>query len=188
MTQKHLTKTRRNHELWDKRINEQWNGARPILSPEESLLAAQKLYRHAMGKPWRGKWAIVTGNRHTWVRSGTFNVNPDRRWGERGLRGIIHMIAHYCHRRLHPEDKPHSIRQMRLEAKLTKFAIDRRWHEGTLKEKAKPLPKKLPRAERVKKLQLAQLRLRRRRAEFERAQRLLAKAAKDCRELSASLY
>lgn len=188
MTAKHLTKTRRDHSLWEKSINDKWDGQRPILSPEESLLAAQKLYRHAMGKPWHGKWEIVGGNRHTWVRRGTFYVNPNRPWGERGLRGIIHMVAHWCHRRLHPEDKPHSIRQMRLEAKLTKYAIAGRWHEGALKEKAKPLPKKPSRAERVKKLQLAQVRMRRYRTEYERAQRLLAKAAKDCRELSASLY
>jgi hypothetical protein len=32
-------------------------------------------------------------------------------------------MSHYCHWRLHPNDKPHSIRQARLEAKLAKFAV-----------------------------------------------------------------
>jgi hypothetical protein len=37
---------------------------------------------------------------------------------------------------LHPNDKPHSIRQLRLEAKLTKFAIAR-WGPGAPETKAK---------------------------------------------------
>lgn len=154
------------------------------------MLAARKLYRHAMGRNWEGngrRWEVTSGNRFTWPKGSVFYVNPDRRRGERGLRDIIHLMAHYCHRRLHPEDKPHSIRELRLEAKLTKFALDRRWHEGTLKDKAKPIPKKLPRTDRVKKYRLAQARVVKYRAEIARAQRLLAKAAQDAREARASL-
>lgn len=143
MTAKHLTKTRRDHALWDKRVNDQWSGRQPVLSPEESLLAAKKLYRHAMGKAWPRKWELTSGRRYTWPRSGVFYVNPDRRgFGTRGLRDIVHLISHWCHRRLHPGDKPHSIRQLRLEAKLTKFALDRRWHEGALRKEPKPEPTK----------------------------------------------
>jgi hypothetical protein len=179
------SRSRRDHDLWDAKVNDLWNGQQPILSPAESLAAAQKLYRHAMGRTARKwRWELTSGRRYTWPRAGTFYVNPDRTgaWQNQGLRDIVHLMAHYCHGRLHPEDKPHSIRQLRLEAKLTKFALSRRWHEGTLKAAAKPLPKKPSRTEKVKRLQQLELRLKRRRAEFERAQRLLAKAAKDYRE------
>jgi hypothetical protein len=78
----------------------------------------------------------------TWtypVKWGTFYVNPNRRYGEKGLRDIIHLISHHCHRRLHPGDKPHSIRQLRLEAKLTKFAVAR-WGKDAPKPEAKAAP------------------------------------------------
>jgi hypothetical protein len=181
-------KTRRDHKLWDDAINAKWNGQRPVLSPEESLLAAQKLYRHAMGKVWAGRWELTSGNRFTWPKGAVFYVNPNRTRGERGLRDIIHLISHWCHRRLHPADKPHSIRQMRLEARLTKFALDRKWHEGALKEKAKPLPAKPSQQEKAKRLVQLEQRLKRRREEFERAQRLLAKAAKDYRDHRAAHF
>jgi hypothetical protein len=124
-------------------VNEKFNGQQPILSPEASLAAAKKLYRHAMGTSWKGSWKLTSGRRATWVRYGVFYVNPDeRRASGRGLREIIHSISHYCHRRLHPGDKPHSIRQARLEAKLAKFAVDRNcWQDVApvvQTEKAKP--------------------------------------------------
>jgi hypothetical protein len=173
-------RSRRDHSLWDKAINDQWGGLRPILSPEESLAAAKKLYRHATGKAWKGKWELASGNRHTWPRRGIYYVNPDRRWGERGLRAIIHAISHYCHRRLHPNDKPHSIRQLRLEARLTKFALERRWHEGTLKrqpEAPEPVATEPAKPDRVL-LRYRRMVTRRDkwRVEAERAKRLLAKA------------
>lgn len=179
-----LSRTRRDHALWDQRVNDLWGGTRPVLSPEESLLAAKKLYRHAMGKAWTGKWALVTGNRYTWPRGETFNVNPDKRRGESGLRGIIHMISHYCHRRLHRGDKPHSIRQLRLEAKLTRFALARKWHEGSLKKEPKPETVKV---EKVQPDRIVQryTRMAARRDKWEkeltRAQRLLTKAQREVR-------
>jgi hypothetical protein len=65
-------------------VNEKFGGQQPVLSPEESLAAAKKLYRHAMGKSWKGEWRLTTGNRKTWVeydrtiRKNVFFVNPDR--------------------------------------------------------------------------------------------------------------
>lgn len=186
MAAKHLTKTRRDHALWDARINDKWNGQQPVLSPEESLLAAKKLYRHAMGKAWHGKWALTSGRRYTWPRRGVFCVNPDRRgFGNRGLRDIIHLISHWCHRRLHPGDKPHSIRQLRLEARLTKFALDRRWHEGSLKKEPKPEPAIKVEPAKPDKVQQRYRRMASRRdkwrAEFDRAKRLFAKAESEVR-------
>jgi len=121
-------------------VNSKFNGVQPILSPEESLVAARKLYRHAFGKAFPGEVKLTTGNRYTWVRRGVLSVNPDKREGHtRGLRSIIHDLSHYAHSRLNPKDAPHSIRQARLEARLAKFALERGWHEGGL-AKPKPVP------------------------------------------------
>lgn len=173
------SRTRRDHEIWDRMINDQWNGANPVLSPEESLAAAKKLYRHAMGKAWHGTWELTSGRSYTWARMGVFKVNPNRRHG--GLRQIIHLISHYCHGRLHPRDKPHSIRQARLEAKLTKFAIARRWHEGTLKREPKAEPVKLkPDAIQQRYARIVKRRLKYE-ADLKRATRLRMKAAQEQR-------
>lgn len=176
-------RTRRDRSLWDKSVNELWNDDRPILSPEESLAAAKKLYRHAMGVSWRGKWAIVSGNRFTWPRDGIFYVNADRRrWGsERGLRDIIHLISHHCHRRLHPSDKPHSIRQLRLERRLSLFALKGRWHEGALAKADKAeivKPKSDHVAQRYRRMIARRDKWK---AELARAERLLDKAEREVR-------
>lgn len=178
------SRTRRDPGLWDKMVNDRFGGEQPVLSGEESIAAAKKLYRHAMGKSWRGKWALTSGRRHTWPRYGTFYVNPNRdRWGDSGLRDIIHAISHYAHRQLHPYDKPHSIRQARLEGKLAKFAVDRNcWQDGKLKPKPAPEP-----VAKVKpdKVQARYQRLVNRRnkyaKEMERIKRLLPKAEREVR-------
>ena len=181
--------TKRDPEFWDRMVNDKFGGKQPVLSPEESVVAARKLYRHAMGKTFPGRVEVTSGNRYTWVRRGVLYVNPDKpEFHTRGLRSLIHDLSHYCHRRLHPNDAPHSVRQARLEAKLVRFALDRGWHEGALKEVAKPLPKKLSPIERSKRLIQLEQRVKRRREEFARAQRLLAKAAKDHREYRAKHF
>jgi hypothetical protein len=160
----YLSKTRRDHDLWDAKINDKWGGVQPVLSPEESLLAAKKLYRHAMGKAWPRKWALTSGRRYTWPRSGVFYVNPDRRgFGTRGLRDII---------------------QLRLEARLTKFALDRRWHEGALKKEptaaAAPVEKSKPDVV-VQRYSRMVGRRDKWKRELERAKRLFAKAESEVR-------
>jgi hypothetical protein len=50
-------RTRRDPGLWDRMVNDKFSGQQPILSGEESIAAAKKLYRHAMGKSWRGEWS-----------------------------------------------------------------------------------------------------------------------------------
>lgn len=181
------SRTRRDHELWDAAINDKWGGQCPVLTPEESLAAARKLYRHAMGRAWPHKWALTSGNRYTWAQGRTFYVNPERkRYGRLpvqhcGLRDIIHLISHYCHRRLHPQDKPHSIRQMRLEAKLTKFAIERRWHEGALKREPRPEPEPAKPDIVVQRYKRMVSRREKWAREAERAARLLEKAQREVR-------
>ena len=180
------TRTRRDHTLWDRAVNDLWGGARPVLSPEASLAAAKKLWRHATGKTWRGKWKLASGNRHTWPRGGVFAVNPDRSgWGsECGIRDIIHGISHYAHRRLHPGDKPHSIRQLQLEARLTKFAAARITIWQAPPAAATPEPAAAP--AKPDKVVLRYRSMVRRRdkwqAEVDRAKRLAAKAAREVRE------
>lgn len=175
--------TKRDPELWERMVNSKFAGQQPILSDEESMIAARKLYRHAMGKPWPWRWEITSGNRYTWARGRVFRVNPDKReLHVRGLRALIHDMSHFCHRMLHPEDAPHSIRQARLEARLVKFALDRKWHEGALKPEPKLVPVVEPKAKPdVVKQRYSRLVSRRDKweREFERAKRLLAKASSE---------
>jgi hypothetical protein len=172
------TRTRRDPAIWERMVNAKFGGEQPILSGPESIAAAKKLYRHAMGKSWPGEWKLVSGRRYTWPRRGVFYVNPDHRGTQRGLRQIIHLISHYCHHRLHPHDKPHSIRQARLEAKLVDFAIAREcWLDGKLK---KPKPEAKPKPDLVQQ-RFARI-VRRRdkyRAVMERTKKLLAKAERE---------
>src|SRR5688500_10089818 len=105
--------TLRDPAAWDRLVNSKFE-SQPILSPEESLIAAKKLYRHAFGRAFPGKVELASGNRYTWVRRGVLYVNPDKReLHTRGLRSIIHDLSHYAHSRLNPRDAPHSIRQAR---------------------------------------------------------------------------
>lgn len=117
--------TKRDPEIWDRAINDLWDGRAPVLSPTDSIKAAKRLYRSEMKRKWSGPVELTSGNRHTWIRGRTLYVNPDeRRWnGKGGLREIIHMMSHYCHRRRNPHDAPHSIRQAQMESRMTKYAL-----------------------------------------------------------------
>lgn len=172
----------RDRDLWEQMVNGKWGGQQPILSPEESVVAARKLYRHAMGKAFPGKVELTSGNRYTWVRRRTLYVNPDKREVEvRGLRALIHDMSHYCHSRLHPSDSPHSIRQVRLERNMVDFALKRGWADGALKAKL-PAPKVAAKPDVVQQRH-ARMVARRDRwaAAAERAKRLHEKAVREVR-------
>lgn len=180
----------RKRDTWDRLVNERWGGVKPVLSPEASLKAAKRLWRNAMGKPFPGKVELTSGRRHTWARRGVLYVNPDEPRGAGGLREIIHSISHMAHRRLHPGDAPHSIRQARLEGRLVTYAIRAGLADGRLEPKAKPpaeAPAEAPAVEPVKldRVAVRYARMRKRRdkwaAELDRAKRLLAKAETECR-------
>ena len=122
--------------LWDRLVNNKFDGKQPILSEVDSLYAARKLYRKAMGREWCGEFKLTSGNRYTWIRRGVFYVNPDKRergsiqqaFGfdndeVRGVRAIIHDVSHICHYRLRPNDAAHSKHQAYLERDLTDYAI-----------------------------------------------------------------
>jgi hypothetical protein len=171
----------RDRGLWDRLVNDRFGSAQPILSPEESIVAARKLYRHAMGKAFPGKVELTSGNRYTWVRRGVLMVNPDKRERDaRGLRAIIHDMSHYCHRRLHPNDSPHSPRQARLEGRLVKFALERGWTDGALKRDP-PAPKAKPDVVEQRYRRMVARRDKWAR-EIERAKRLHAKAERETRD------
>lgn len=167
--------------LWDRLVNDRFGAAQPILSPQESIAAARKLYRHAMGKSFPGRIEITSGNRYTWIRRGVMAVNPDKRERDaRGLRALIHDLSHYCHSQLHPRDSSHSPRQARLEGKLVTFALSRGFAEGALKrEPAAPKPKPDIVQQRYARMVNRRDKYVR---ELERAKRLLAKAEREVRE------
>lgn len=193
--------TLRDRAVWDRLVNDRFQGEQPILSPEESVMAARKLYRHAFGKAFRGEVRLTSGNRYTWVKrervvvrrgglalatlKDVLVVNPDKREGTtRGLRSIIHDLSHYAHSRKHPNDAPHSIRQARLERDLAVFALSRDWHKGGLRkpEKAQPVKVEKPKADPVV-LRYRRMVARRNKwkRELDRSRRLLAKAEVEVR-------
>lgn len=179
----------RDRDLWETMVNSKWGGQQPVLSPEESIAAAKKLYRHATGKTWPGAIELTSGNRYTWARRVrgkglVLFVNPDKREVHaRGLRALIHDISHYCHRQLHPQDSAHSIRQVRLERNLVDFALARDWTDGALKPKpkAEPAPKAKPDVVQQRYARMVSRRDKWQR-EADRAKRLLTKAAREVRE------
>lgn len=174
----------RDPELWDRLVNERFGAAQPILSGPESIAAARKLYRTAMGKPWTGKVQLTSGRRYTWVRNGVLFVNPDMQQREcRGLRALIHDLSHYCHSQLHPNDAAHSRRQAQLEGRMVKAALSRGFLEGKLKPKEKMAPEPKAKPDPVQQRYARMINRRDKHAkELERAQRLLAKATREVRE------
>ena len=181
--------TVRDPGLWDRLVNERWGGVQPVLSPEDSIKAAKRLFRHAMGREWAGPVRLTSGRRYTWVRRGVLVVNPDMpQRACRGLRAMIHDLSHYAHSRLHPSDAPHSRRQAQLEGKLVTYALNAGWLNGEVRRigpapqpKAEPAPK--PPVDKVV-VKHARMVARRDkyRAELARYERLLAKAEREVRD------
>jgi hypothetical protein len=181
--------TVRDPGLWDRLVNERWGGQQPVLSPEDSVIAAKRLYRQAMGREWTGPVKLTSGRRYTWVRRGTLVVNPDMpQFRMRGLRAMIHDLSHYAHSRLRPNEAPHSRHQVRLEGKLVTYAINAGWGDGQVrklgpapKPKAEPAPK--PVVDKVVQKHARMVARRDKyRAELARVERLLAKAEREVRD------
>lgn len=127
------------HEAYQ-HVNSQWPEVVPELTGPEAVAAAKRLYRLAMGRPFKGTFKIVSGNRYTWVRNGVFSVNPARTGSglETGWRDLVHMISHLCHQRLHPTWKPHGPEHHALERRLVAYVIEQGWLDGKLKKEPKP--------------------------------------------------
>ncbi len=122
--------------LWDRLVNSKWPTDRNLVPTDaEAIKGVKRLYRKAMGRPWRGKVEVTSGNRHTWIRRGVLYVNPNRR---RGWPGIVHSISHWAHMKKNPNDRPHSDRQAYIERDLVDYVLASGWIEGALK----PQPRK----------------------------------------------
>lgn len=181
--------TVRDPGLWDRLVNERWGGQQPVLSPEDSIKAAKRLYRHAMGREWKGEVRLTSGRRYTWVRRGVLVVNPDMPQRDcRGLRAMIHDLSHYAHSRLHPSDAPHSRRQAQLEGKLVTYALNAGWLDGEVRRigpapQPKPEPEPKPVVDKVVQKHARMVKRRDSyRAQVERYTRLLAKAEREVRD------
>lgn len=122
------------------RVNGAWpDGDLPVPTEQEAISGAKRLYRMAMGKPWKGKWAATSGRRHTWPRSGVFYVNANgNHFG--GWRDIVHFMSHYCNYRLYPKHKPHHGSHHFLEKEMVEYVIRQGWLDGKLKRPEKPKP------------------------------------------------
>jgi hypothetical protein len=68
----------------------------------EAVQAGKRLYRLVMGTTWKGKWKAGRGNHRTYPRGSTFLINPGQGW-----HNMVHDLSHYCHRQLHPGQRPH---------------------------------------------------------------------------------
>ena len=127
-------------EFYNRIVNTKWPSPLPVPSDQEAITGAKRLYRKAMGRPWKGEVKVTSGNRHTWIRGRTMYVNPDG-WPS-SWRGSVHGIAHWCHYQLNPRDSNHSDKQAYLERDLTDYALASGFLTGALKSKAKPKGKK----------------------------------------------
>jgi hypothetical protein len=136
--------TETNHQLWNRLVNSKWPANLTAPEPAEAVRGAKRLYRRAIGHPWRGKVVLTSGRSHTWIRRGVFFVNPKQNMFERADRGgwpeIVHAIAHLAHRRLHPGDRPHSHAELYIERDLTDYVLAQGWLDGKLKSKSTPKP------------------------------------------------
>lgn len=181
--------TVRDPGLWNRLVNERWDGQQPVLSPEDSIKAAKRLYHHAMGRAWTGSVRLTSGRRYTWIKRGVLIVNPNMIQRDcRGLRAMIHDISHYAHSRLHPSDAPHSRRQAQLEGKLVTYAIKSGFAEGRVRRlgpEPQPKPEPAPKPA-VDKVAVKHARMVARRdkyrAELARLTRLLKKAEREVKD------
>lgn len=148
---------------WNRLVNNKWPAGLPKPSPQEAITGAKRLYRKAMGRPFKGKVRVTSGRRYSWIRRGEMIVNPSHGWPE-----IVHLLSHYFHRRLHPKHRPHSYLALEMEKNLTDYALAHGFHEGKLKSKPRPTKPKPP--QRVLRLQSAAEHLKRWEAKRKRAE------------------
>lgn len=120
-------------------VNGAWpSGKLPVPTAQEAMSGAKRLYRLAMGRAWKGKWIPTSGRRHTWPKRNVFYVNPDQRGGFGGWKSIVHGVSHYCHRQLHPNQKPHGGSHAFIEKGMIEHVVNSGWLDGKLKRPEKP--------------------------------------------------
>lgn len=114
-------------------------------TPQEAMTGARRLYRRAMGKPWRGAVKITSGRHHTRIARGTLYVNPDHTW-DGGWHGIVHSMSHHASWGLYHEN--HGPRHAFIERDLISYVVSSGWLEGKLRRPEKPKPQIDPKAKR----------------------------------------
>jgi hypothetical protein len=126
-------------------VNGQWpantNDGRDLKpTPKEALIAAKRLYRIGLKKPFRGRMQLTSGNRRTWVRSGVFYVNPDwTGWTGKGggWHELVHDISHYVSFRMHPNARGHGFQHAFIEKELIKAVVEGGWLQRKLLRQTK---------------------------------------------------
>jgi len=103
-------------------------------TPQEAMAGAKRLYRKAMGRPFRGKVKLTSGRRDTAIRRGVLYVNPDWRGG--GWHEIVHSISHHASYRLYRE--AHGPRHAFIERELISYVVKSGWLEGKLRRPEQP--------------------------------------------------
>ena len=162
-------------------VNGQWpegtNDGRDIIpTPEEAMSGAKRLYRVAMGRPFRGTMKLTSGRRRTWIRHNVFYVNPnEKRWAHASVNGgwheIVHSISHIASYRLYRE--AHGPRHAWIEKQLIAHVVRSGWLDGKLKRK--PSEPKPPVDPKVEKLTGIEARIKRWQAKQKRAATALRK-------------
>lgn len=102
-----------------------WPDKVPPLTGPEAIRAVKRLYRFAMKKTWEGPVVLTSGRRHTWVRRGTFYVNPAS-W-----QYLVYDLSWYFYRREAPILKRATA--PKIQAKLIREVVDRGWLTDGLK-------------------------------------------------------
>lgn len=160
-------------------VNKVWPQDAGAPTPAEAITAAKILYRVAVGRKFRGPFKLTSGNRYTWVYRGTLRVNPNRRGWYRGWKALVHDLSHLCHRRLHPDDRPHSDRHAYLERRLAEYVVSHGWLDGKLKRKRTEKPARNLIGERYGRIVARE---RRWQAKLRRAQNALKKVRRERRD------
>jgi hypothetical protein len=161
-------------------VNGQWpegtNDGRDIIpTPEEAMSGAKRLYRVALGKPFKGEMKLTSGRRRTWIRRHVFYVNPNEKRGWSSINGgwheIVHSVSHMASWRLHREN--HGPRHAWIEKQLIAHVVRSGWLDGKLKRK--PREAKPPVDPKAEKLTGIEARIKRWQAKQKRATTALRK-------------
>ena len=65
------------------------------------------------------KFKEVSGNRHTWVKGGTFNINTSKGW-----QNINHSLTHLMSFKKYPNLRPHCTEQAWLELRGARTIVN----------------------------------------------------------------
>lgn len=130
-------------------VNETWpQQILPALEPVEAMRAAKRLLAAELGCKYLSSygWQVTSGSRHTYPRSGTWYVNPERGW-----KDLVHALSHYVHRRKSASTRtaarlraagrrlrPHHWLHANIEKRMIRTVVERGWLVGALRRPVAP--------------------------------------------------